>query len=569
VENLHYDMAGRLADDGFWTYRWDGASRLIGMTRKAVASAQPTAVTTLESVNFGYDADGRRTSKSRLRLTKTAGTNGSTGKIVANSTEMSKVLWAGWLPVMEDQTRTVSGVTGVTTRRWFQWGADLSGTLDGAGGIGGLVGIIEEDGAGLVTRTLLPVQDGLGNITAVIDQATGRTVARYDYGPFGEPLAESGEVDACPFRWQTKWYDAESQHYYFGYRHYDPRFGRWLSRDPLGEAGGFNLYAYCGNDPVNRHDPLGLSDSDSPYGAFQRARARGIWLTDNGGTPEQLAAALAAETVLPGDPRAGSMPTSAKFVAGVVDFMRPSQADLAFSPSTPIGNGFGHNASLTAWSFYNSFMVFISIGSDPSRLITGKQLAGAEIVNREYMRQFTYRERSFADLSLFVASFAAPTAVSTASELAQGVFGGLRGLSLGGEGFVSPGGMLGAWRFSEAGGVFPRTVRPAFVAAKGLPPLRQAYVAEVEALKDLGFSARAAGQDVQATARMLNAERDALKVMYRDMSPAEKVLEWEARNMNRYGNPLGPTIDQLRAQGKTWEQIIESASRPGGGDVGF
>lgn len=36
--------------------------------------------------------------------------------------------------------------------------------------------------------------------------------------------------------------------------------GRWLSRDPLGEAGGINLYAYCGNDPVNRHDPLGLTD---------------------------------------------------------------------------------------------------------------------------------------------------------------------------------------------------------------------------------------------------------------------------------------------------------------------
>ena len=184
----------------------------------------------------------------------------------------TKVLWAGWLPLMEERTRTVSGeITGVTTRRWFQWGADLSGTLEGAGGIGGLVGIIEEDGAGVVTRTLLPVQDGLGNITAVIDQATGRTVAGYDYGPFGEPLAESGEVDACPFRWQTKWYDAESQHYYFGYRHYDPRFGRWLSRDPLGEAGGFNLYAYCGNDPVNRHDPLGLAavvdDPENPFGS--------------------------------------------------------------------------------------------------------------------------------------------------------------------------------------------------------------------------------------------------------------------------------------------------------------
>jgi hypothetical protein len=41
--------------------------------------------------------------------------------------------------------------------------------------------------------------------------------------------------------------------------HYDPRLGRFLSRDPLREEGGFNLYAYCGNDPVNRHDPLGLA----------------------------------------------------------------------------------------------------------------------------------------------------------------------------------------------------------------------------------------------------------------------------------------------------------------------
>ena len=39
---------------------------------------------------------------------------------------------------------------------------------------------------------------------------------------------------------------------------YDPHVGRFLSRDPLGEAGGFNQYAYCGNDPINRHDPLGL-----------------------------------------------------------------------------------------------------------------------------------------------------------------------------------------------------------------------------------------------------------------------------------------------------------------------
>lgn len=41
---------------------------------------------------------------------------------------------------------------------------------------------------------------------------------------------------------------------------YDPRLRRWLSRDPIGEEGGFNRYAYCGNDPINRHDYLGLDD---------------------------------------------------------------------------------------------------------------------------------------------------------------------------------------------------------------------------------------------------------------------------------------------------------------------
>jgi hypothetical protein len=39
------------------------------------------------------------------------------------------------------------------------------------------------------------------------------------------------------------------------------RVGEWLIRDPLGEAGGINLTAFCGNDPVNRIDPLGLADS--------------------------------------------------------------------------------------------------------------------------------------------------------------------------------------------------------------------------------------------------------------------------------------------------------------------
>src|SRR4029077_8725336 len=52
-------------------------------------------------------------------------------------------------------------------------------------------------------------------------------------------------------------YDQETGLYHMGERYYDPGLGRWLSEDPAGIAGGLNLYAYVGNDPVNGLDPSG------------------------------------------------------------------------------------------------------------------------------------------------------------------------------------------------------------------------------------------------------------------------------------------------------------------------
>ena len=80
---------------------------------------------------------------------------------------------------------------------------------------------------------------------------------------------------------------------------------------------------------------------------------------------------------------------------------------------------------------------------------------------------------------------------------------------------------------------------------------------------------RQTGATPEEIARALHAERNALKVRFRELSPADAVRRFEQRNIEKYGDPLGPSIDQLRSTGKTWAQIIESATRPGGKDLGF
>ncbi len=57
---------------------------------------------------------------------------------------------------------------------------------------------------------------------------------------------------------QSKYYDTESGLYYYYHRYYDPKSGRFITEDPIGIAGGLNLYRFVNNNPVNYVDPRGL-----------------------------------------------------------------------------------------------------------------------------------------------------------------------------------------------------------------------------------------------------------------------------------------------------------------------
>jgi RHS repeat-associated protein len=99
--------------------------------------------------------------------------------------------------------------------------------------------------------------DGNGNLTALVK--TDQTVAaRYEYGPFGEPIRLTGALaKANPFRWSTKFTDEESGLVDYGHRFYSPSLGRWISRDPIEENGGNNLYQFVRNTPISLYDLQG------------------------------------------------------------------------------------------------------------------------------------------------------------------------------------------------------------------------------------------------------------------------------------------------------------------------
>ena len=102
------------------------------------------------------------------------------------------------------------------------------------------------------------MHDAMKNVTSLFGEARGRR-ALYEYRPYGGLVTSEGNMaEENKFRFSCEYMDDELGLIYYNYRHLNPRDGRWISRDPIMEQGGWNLYSYIYNSPTISNDIIGL-----------------------------------------------------------------------------------------------------------------------------------------------------------------------------------------------------------------------------------------------------------------------------------------------------------------------
>jgi len=234
-EQCGYDADGNMTNDGRWMFTWDAENRLV-----KVESRADTPQTSWRRVEWTYDAKGRRIAEKAWIWTN--------GNVVV--VEDLKVVCD---PVSGGRHIAGLNATNDSLVRSCVWGLDVSSTVDGAGGVGGLLWLSSVANGGHVCA-----YDGNGNVVGLVSANTGTETARYEYGlPRGrdEPIRVTGPMaKENPRRFSTKRTDNTTHFVFYKYRAYNLTLGRWLSRNPIGKVGGKNACSCVLNDLCKRVD---------------------------------------------------------------------------------------------------------------------------------------------------------------------------------------------------------------------------------------------------------------------------------------------------------------------------
>jgi RHS repeat-associated protein len=219
-----YDQAGDLVSTAragvTTTYGYDALNRLVSVRQGATLIAR-----------YAYDVLGRRIAKRVY--------SGATGGTMA----YTRFVYHG------DQVAFEADSSGTLGLR-YTWGL---GTDD-------LVGV--RDAAG---NQYYAVQDKLGSVRGLY-RRDGTWWMRQSFAPYGALVARdtttAGASVPLRYGWTGREYDAETGWYYFRARYYDPQQRRFVQEDPIGDAGGPNLYAYVAGRVFDARDPSGLKVCD-------------------------------------------------------------------------------------------------------------------------------------------------------------------------------------------------------------------------------------------------------------------------------------------------------------------
>ena len=209
--DISYDEIGNPLDDGVWNYTWQHGRQLASMAKKDGSATW----------NYTYDADG-------MRVTRSDGTNSYRyfyhGGQLLSMTRNGTNLYFAYSPEGKPLSLVYNGTA-------YYYATNIQ-----------------------------------GDVVAILDQS-GNAVVRYSYDAWGKQLSCTGTMAATlgtlnPLRYRGYVYDQETGLYYVSSRYYDPEIGRWINADNQiagvgGEVLGYNMFAYCMNNPVNMSDPSG------------------------------------------------------------------------------------------------------------------------------------------------------------------------------------------------------------------------------------------------------------------------------------------------------------------------
>jgi RHS repeat-associated protein len=239
-----YDADGDLVSDGVRSYAWDAESRLVGVAQVGTRTS------------FAYDGLDRR-----ISITATA----------AGKTATTDYIWCGSkLCQSRNGTRTVE-------RLYYDEGEAIPASK----------------------ASLYYGPDQLGSVRDVYARSPVFSIVQaYDYDPYGNPTKTPATGPLTDFRYAGMLYpdggSADGGLYLTQYRAYDPRAARWLSRDPLEEAAGTNLFAYVQGNPVTISDWQGLIGPGDLIGIIGKgARDYIVQPFSNGVTRAELYAEIA------------------------------------------------------------------------------------------------------------------------------------------------------------------------------------------------------------------------------------------------------------------------------------